>query len=76
MPNYQIRTSGHLWERKSCGTTLTLDFSTLGKKTTNKDTYLMSQLFMTIDVQGEARKAMMALTTNVASKKIYGVDLP
>jgi hypothetical protein len=36
MPNYQISTSGCLWERKSCGTTLTLDFSTLGKKTTNK----------------------------------------
>ncbi len=32
MPDYQIRTSGHLWERKLCGTTLTLDPSTLGKK--------------------------------------------
>jgi hypothetical protein len=36
MPNYEISTNGCLWERKSCGTTLTLDFSTLGKKTTNK----------------------------------------
>jgi hypothetical protein len=31
---------------------------------------------MTIDVQREARKAMMALAPNVASKKIYGADLP
>jgi hypothetical protein len=37
MPNYQIKTSGRLWEKKSCGTTFTLDFSTLGKKTINKD---------------------------------------
>ncbi len=36
MPNYQISISGCLWERKSCGTTLTLDFSTLGKKTIDK----------------------------------------
>jgi hypothetical protein len=35
MPNYQIRTSGCLWKGKSCGTNLTLDSSTLGKKTTN-----------------------------------------
>jgi len=29
MPNYQIRTSGHLWERKLCGTTLTLEAAKL-----------------------------------------------
>ncbi len=37
MPNYQIKTSGRLWEGKLCGTTLTLDSSTLGKKTINKN---------------------------------------
>ncbi len=37
MPNYQIRTSGRLWDKKSCGTTLTLNSSTLGKKTNVKD---------------------------------------
>ncbi len=37
MPNYQIKISGGLWERKSCGTTLSLDSSSLSKKTTNKD---------------------------------------
>jgi hypothetical protein len=31
---------------------------------------------MTIDARRQARKAMMALTPNVASKKVYGVDLP
>ncbi len=36
-PKYQIKTSGCLWERKSCGTTHTLDSSTLSKKTTNKN---------------------------------------
>jgi hypothetical protein len=36
MPNYQISTSGCLWERMSCGTTFTLEFSTLGKKTNDK----------------------------------------
>ncbi len=39
-------------------------------------TYLMSQLFMTINSQREARKAMMALAPNMVSKKIYGGDLP
>ncbi len=37
MPNYQINTSGHLWERKLCGTTSILNFCTLSKKTINKD---------------------------------------
>jgi len=37
MPNYQIKTIGCLWEGKLCGTTLTLDSNTLGRKTTNKD---------------------------------------
>ncbi len=37
MPNYQININGWLWGKKSCGTTFTLDFNTLGKKTTNKD---------------------------------------
>jgi hypothetical protein len=37
MPNYQIKTNGNLWERKSSGTTFTLDFSILSKKTTNRD---------------------------------------
>jgi hypothetical protein len=37
MHNDQIKTSGCLWERKSCGTTFTLVSSTLGKKTTVKD---------------------------------------
>jgi hypothetical protein len=37
MPNYQINTNGCLTERKLCGTTFTLDFSTLGEKITNKD---------------------------------------
>jgi hypothetical protein len=37
-------------------------------------TYFMSRLFMTINVQREARKAMMAL--HVASNKVYGVKLP
>jgi len=31
---------------------------------------------MTIDVQKEVRKAMMALALHVASKKVYGVNLP
>jgi hypothetical protein len=31
---------------------------------------------MTIDVQKEVRKAMMALALDVASKKVYGVNLP
>ncbi len=39
-------------------------------------TYLMLQMFMTIDVQKEVRKAMMALALDVASKKVYGVNLP
>ncbi len=38
-------------------------------------TYVMSQLFMTIDARKEARKAMMALTLDVASKKVYGANL-
>jgi hypothetical protein len=33
-------------------------------------------MFMTIDAQREARKAMMALAPNMGSKKIYGVNLP
>ncbi len=37
MPNYQIKINGGLWERKSCGTTLSLHSSLLGKKTTSKD---------------------------------------
>ncbi len=39
-------------------------------------TYLMSQMFMTTNAQREARKAMMALAPNMASKKIYGANLP
>jgi hypothetical protein len=39
-------------------------------------TYFMSQLFMTTNVQREARKAMMALALDVASNKVYGVNLP
>ncbi len=39
-------------------------------------TYLMSQMFMTVDVQRKARKALMALAPNVDSKMVYGVDLP
>jgi hypothetical protein len=31
---------------------------------------------MTIDARRELRKAMMAFAPNVASKKVYGVDLP
>ncbi len=31
---------------------------------------------MTIDVQRETTKAMMALAPNMDSKKIYGDDLP
>jgi hypothetical protein len=38
-------------------------------------TYLMSQLFMTTNARRQARKAMMALAPNVASKKVYVVDL-
>jgi len=37
MPNYQIKTNGRLWEKKLCGTTFTLDSSTLSKKTIDKD---------------------------------------
>jgi hypothetical protein len=33
-------------------------------------------MFMTIDVQWEVKKAMMAFAPNMASKKIYGADLP
>jgi hypothetical protein len=36
----------------------------------------MSRFFMTTDAQREARKAMMALAPDVASKKVYGADLP
>ncbi len=39
-------------------------------------TYLMLQMFMIIDAQKEVRKAMMALALDVASKKVYGVNLP
>ncbi len=39
-------------------------------------TYLMSQLFMNIDVQREVRKTMMALAPNVASTKVYVAYLP
>ncbi len=37
MLNYQINNNGRLWERKSYGTTFTLESNTLNKKTTNKD---------------------------------------
>ncbi len=37
MLNYQISTNGRLKDKMLCGTTLTLDFHTLGKKTINKD---------------------------------------
>jgi hypothetical protein len=33
-------------------------------------------MFMTINAQREARKAMMAFAPDMASKKIYGADLP
>ncbi len=39
-------------------------------------TYLMSQLFMIIDVWKEAKKAMMALAPNVALNKVYGANPP
>ncbi len=39
-------------------------------------TYSMSQLFMTIDVQREARKEMIAYTLDVFSRKFYDDDLP
>jgi hypothetical protein len=37
--------------------------------------YLMSQLFMTTEARRDAKKAMMALALDVASKKVYGADL-
>jgi len=37
--------------------------------------YLMSQLFMTTNAQRDVKKEMMALALDVASKKVYGVDL-
>jgi hypothetical protein len=39
-------------------------------------TYLMSQMFMTVDVRRKVTKALMPLTPDVASKMVYGVDLP
>jgi hypothetical protein len=38
--------------------------------------YLMSQLIMTIDVQKDVEKAIMALALDVASRKFYGANLP
>jgi hypothetical protein len=39
-------------------------------------TYLLLQLFMITNAWREMRKAMMAHEIDVASKKVYGVDLP